>query len=175
MSLKLLNLDQQTRQYMIDEINRDTQNGNLYFSPRLLDSSHSQYSDLLMKSVKSHDDGWLTEELQPLLKSQESKTNKKTGKKTIAKVPTTAAETLAEGEFNRFYMRAICLRAISEKKQNVTVYRAKQVSNPRPESESKIDTEVLAEKLLNDLRSSIGIDTVLGIPSGPNSGLSVKL
>jgi hypothetical protein len=31
------------------------------------------------------------------------------------------------------------------------------------------------DKLLNDLRENIGMDTILGLPPGPNSGLSVEL
>jgi hypothetical protein len=31
---------------------------------------------------------------------------------TIARVPITAADTLAEGEFNRFYARALCRYAL---------------------------------------------------------------
>jgi hypothetical protein len=55
------------------------------------------------------------------------------------------------------------------------VYRARYSENPRYESEQKIGSFVDAEKLLADLRNNIGIDTHLGVPGGPNSGLSVEL
>ena len=60
-------------------------------------------------------------------------------------------------------------------KTQVRVYRAKHVDNPRPESEAKIGVLVDAQKLLNDLRTNPGVEPALGIPPGPNSGLSVQL
>ena len=54
-------------------------------------------------------------------------------------------------------------------------YRAKQVSNPRPELEALIGQSIDPAKLLNDLQTKIGVDTALGLPAGPNSGLSAKL
>jgi len=90
-------------------------------------------------------------------------------------VPSDAANTLAEGEFNRFYLRALWLKAINNNITHLTIYRAKSVMDPRPESELKINTSINAKQLLNDLRTNIGVDTALGLPPGPNSGLSAKL
>ena len=53
-------------------------------------------------------------------------------------MPLKAQETLSEGEFNRFYCKALCARSISEGISKVIAYRAKQVENPRPESEAII-------------------------------------
>lgn len=86
-----------------------------------------------------------------------------------------AHEMLAEGEFNRFYMRSVCRAALSNGQDTVEVYRAKEVRDPRPGSAAKVGTRVSATELLRDLRKNVGIDTFLGLPSGPNSGLSVKL
>src|SRR5690606_25127289 len=97
------------------------------------------------------------------------------GKPSIAKVPVTAAHGLAEGEFNRFYMRGLCRLAIEAHLGSLVVYRAKPVMVPRYDSEQKIGTEVSPSQLLIDLRTHIGVDTALGLPNGPNSGLSVRL
>ena len=64
-----------------------------------------------------------------------------------------AHEMLAEGEFNRFYIRALCARAIEDGLPGVTVYRAKAVENARSESQQKIGQRVPAEALLRDLRT----------------------
>ena len=93
---------------------------------------------------------------------------------TTAHVPVTAPETLAEGEFNRFYARGLCSRAIEENISHVEVYRGKLVENPRPESEEKIGTKLSAKELLNDLRTSQGVEPCLGVPPGPNSGLTIR-
>jgi hypothetical protein len=99
---------------------------------------------------------------------------KPTGGFTSAKVPVNAAEILAEGEFNRFYARGLCLRAVAEGIDKVVVYRGKEVLNPRPESEALLGKHFPVEELLQDLRQHIGTDTALGLPAGPNSGLRVR-
>lgn len=93
---------------------------------------------------------------------------------TFADVPVTAHTTMAEGEFNRFYIRAICLRAIDKGQPNVLVYRGRHSDEPRPESERLIGTPISAQKLLSDLRASPGVDAAFGLAK-PSSGITVKL
>ena len=94
---------------------------------------------------------------------------------TSVRVPVTAPDTLAEGEFNRFYIRGVCRHALESNIGAVEVYRAKAVMQPRSDSQTKIGAMIPAQSLLNDLRVNIGVDTALGLPPGPNSGLSVKI
>jgi len=83
---------------------------------------------------------------------------------------------LAESEFNRYYIRALARRAIEDGISELVIYRAKPVTNPRPESEARIETSLPPQDLLDDLRSHLGDERPsLGVPSGPNSGLSVRL
>jgi len=176
MALNLVNLDDQTRPLMVEEIDLDVKSGRLYVSPRLNNSGVTQYPMLLKEATEKQNDSWLAQEIRSrkLMKAEESRRTP-SGKTTTAKVPITAPDTLAEGEFNRFYCRGVCLRAISEGKTEVRVYRAKHVDKPRPESEAKIGAFVDAKKLLDDLRINTGVEPALGIPPGPNSGLSVQL
>lgn len=90
-------------------------------------------------------------------------------------IPWNAADTLAEGEFNRFYARGVARRACEEEHGQVVVYRAKQVAKPRADSERRIGAHVDAEALLADLRASVGMEPALGLPPGPSSALSVRL
>ena len=57
----------------------------------------------------------------------------------------------------------------------VEVYRAKTVAEPRPESMAMIGARLGPDALLMDLRANVGVDTALGLPPGPNSGLSGRL
>ncbi len=82
---------------------------------------------------------------------------------------------MAEGEFNRFYVRGLCRRAIEDGIQQLIIYRAKAVMTPRPGSEEKIGTSVDSAAILADLRTTIGVEPALGMPPGPNSGLTLKL
>jgi hypothetical protein len=176
MALNMVNLDETTRRFMLEEIELDISNGKLYISPRLSDTGRNDYATLLKEAAENHDDTWLAQNLR--LNGRISATEQKrtpSGGITTAKVPVTAPDTLAEGEFNRFYIRGLCRLALEEGVSELVIYRAKQVSSPRPESQAKVGTKVEAQALLNDLRVHQGVDTALGLPAGPNSGLSVKL
>lgn len=164
------NLDQDTRNEMDVEICNDITNKQLYLSSRLSGIGIADYPDLLKKSVYHYDDRWLAEQLTQknrLLQVEQTARG-------VRKIPFNAATMLAEGEFNRYYMRGLCRIAIINN-VNVEVYRAKPVDISRILSEHKIGQIVDPKILLHDLRINIGVDTALGLPAGPNSGLSIKL
>ncbi|MGB8112842.1 MAG: hypothetical protein WCF22_03670, partial [Candidatus Sulfotelmatobacter sp.] len=169
-------LDTTTRQYMLEELELDVTQGRLYLSPRLSGTGVAAYPALLKLAVESGNDASLAAELRKdgRLNATEQRRKPKGGYTTVA-VPVTAADTLAEGEFNRFYARGLCRRAQAEGGGELKVHRAKEVENPRPQSEALIGSTLDPEKLLLDLRGSIGVEPALGLPPGPNSGLSVKI
>lgn len=176
MALNLENLDEKTRKLMLEEVSRDTSQNKLYLSPRLNNEGKQRYANLLKKAINEGNDTSLAREIIGFkcLNDTESSTTK-LGKAINKNVPKNAHETLAEGEFNRFYVRALCLRVIEEC-LTLEVYRAKDVSNPRVDSESKIGKKIEdPNKLLEDLRRNVGIEPALGIPPGPNSGISVRI
>lgn len=158
---------------MRSEVESDIAAGRLYESPRLSDRGQADYPSLLLSAIDTGDDTSLAADLtrEGHLNTHEMKRNSTKP----AKVPITASHTLAEGEFNRYYARAVCLRAINEGYGEVRVYRAKQVTSPRAKSELILGKLFSAQDLLDDLRSSIGVEPALGLPQGPNSGLSVEL
>lgn len=173
--LNLENIDDENiRKYMFEEVEQDITEGKLYVSKRLLESEISNYTEYLKNAIQNGSSTTLAHKLltNNCLKKTEPR-NAKNGV-IMVKVPSNAHETLANGEFNRFYIRGVYRKAIEESME-VEAYRAKNVSDPRAKSASKIGTTYNPNKLLEDLRSNIGIDTSLGLPSGPNSGLSVKL
>ncbi len=176
MALAYKNLDERTRELMLDEVNLDVSQGTLYLSKRLTEEGKQNYEALLKEAIQNNDDVGLGNELRGrgYMKSSEERRKPKGGF-TIARVPVTAAETLAEGEFNRFYIRGLCLRAIADNIEALIIYRAKKVINPRFESEQMIGKEKDPKSLLEDLRQNPGVEPALGLPPGPNSGLSVHL
>ena len=176
MSLRLVNLDEKTRKYMLSEIESDIAKGTLYLSPRLSPRGRQDYTELLKQAAIGYDDGWLAGSLRisGCINAEEQRRKPKGGY-TIARVPVTAADTLAEGEFNRFYVRGLCLRAMEDGVAEVVVYRAKEVMKPRRESELLIGARLNVSSLLQDIRIHPGVDTALRLPPGPNSGLSVRL
>lgn len=176
MTLALQNLDTLTRSFMLEEFERDFTGGVLYLSDRLTETGRNIYPRLLREAIESGDDTSLATEIRRLncLKAVEPRRTP-SGGVTTARVPVNAHETLAEGEFNRFYIRALCRRVLGEGGQ-LEIYRAKPVSSPRAESQARIGQIVQdPRRLLEDLRTNIGVEPALGLPPGPNSGLSVKL
>lgn len=175
MGLRYDSLDDRVRELMISELELDMQSGRLYISPRLTEAGAQSWPDLLREAFRGHDDDWLASQLgsRGLIRSTEQRRTPKGGW-TTARVPHTAPETLAEGEFNRFYARGLCRDVIESGGTEVEVYRGKTVLNPRPESQAMIGRRLSAQRLLEDLRVSQGVEPSLGLPPGPNSGLTIR-
>ena len=177
MALYLENLDERTRQLMLDEMEYDIANHQLHISPFLSGQGQRDYENLLREALRSGNDETLAQELREHRRILRTLPRRNpSGGYSIAATAENAAQVLAESEFNRYYIRALARRAIEEGIPELVVYRAKPVANPRPESEARIETAVPAEELLEDLRAHTGDERPsLGVPSGPNSGLSVRL
>ena len=175
MSIRYESLDDAVRTAMVRELEHDIANGTLYISPRLTPAGANSWPQLLREAAEKKDDRWLATSLRShgFIKATE-KRRKPNGGFTTAKVPITAPETLAEGEFNRLYARGLCVVVLESGGTEVEVYRGKEVRNPRPESEGMIGKRINAQQLLDDLRESQGVEPALGLPPGPNSGLSVR-
>ncbi|MEE3635085.1 hypothetical protein UIA24_12635 [Pseudomonas sp. AL 58] len=176
MGLEYRDMDADVRANMVREVTFDLDKGSIYKSPRLNDEGVRLWPETLKEAAGNHSDVWLANQIRErrLLKSHENRA-KPSGGFTQAQIPVTAPDTLAEGEFNRFYIRGLCLKALAEDVPYLIAYRARTSANPRPESQAIIGKKFNPQQLLDDLRATTGIDTVLGLPPGPNSGLSVTL
>lgn len=174
MGLDYQDLDAVTRAAMAAEVDRDIATGALYLSPRLTEQGAREWPDLLRAAVTSGTDDGLAQQLisQGLLNTQEQ--SHRNGKTFWKAVPVTAPATLAEGEFNRMYLRGIAARGVAENR-DIEIYRGRYSANPRRESQALEGQRRPADALLEDLRTHIGVDGVLGLPPGPNSGLTGKL
>jgi hypothetical protein len=176
--VNLIDLDDTTRRYMRAEVERDIAEGGLYPSPRLSPSGRADYPRLLLDAVDGGTPETLASELRRGARLTTHEVSHRQGRPYTKVVPVTAADTLAEGEFNRFYIRGLCARAMAENVDHVEVYRAKAVTNPRTSSTARIGATMDPFALLEDLRihhTADAINTALGVPAGPNSGLSVRL
>jgi hypothetical protein len=168
------NLDGNTRAAMLEAIEEAERSNNIYYSTRFNEAGNKQWLALLRQAAQEHNEHWLAYQLEAngLMKDFEG-AHKPTGGYTIKHVPHTAAETMAEGQFNRFYILGLCKRARAEGISQLVVYRAKERSDPRPESQSLIGTRLSIEEIesqLKETRASFKSQLVK-----PNSGISVKL
>lgn len=164
-----------TRLLMLDEINGDVTDGRLYLGKRLTPAGQAAWPDLLQEAAKERDWRWLSVAVDEPSYWLPTEEYQRSGIPRIRKVNRHAATRMLAGdEFTRFYLRGVCRRAMDEERR-LGVVRLREVSSPSAESEAKIGNEVPAGELLADLRRNVGLDTFLGIPRGPNSGLGVRL
>ncbi len=106
------NLDEKTRGFMLKAIAEAEQSNNIYHSTRFNDDGYAQWLPLLKEAAQEHDEHWLAYQLEThcLMKGLEGSMTP-SGGYTIKHVPHTAAATMAEGQFNRFYILGLCKRA----------------------------------------------------------------
>jgi hypothetical protein len=176
MALDYVDLDAAIREWMVKEINLDILNAKMNPSPWLTGSGLLEWPSLLLDAARYGNDISLTAQLRLKRRLNATQLKKKrSGEMITCNMPDTAPETLTEREFNRFYIRAICRRAIS-KRVHVIIYRAKSVGTPRAASQQNIGCTLDPSALLEAIRSATQADTtaVFGL-LGPNSGLSVRL
>lgn len=173
--MNLENLNDEVRTFMLAEIERDMESGKLYMSKRFNAHGVEVYPSLLQEAVREHDDTWLAKQLHSggVFKALERGTA--WGKPSVGRVDATAHETLAEGEFNRFYMRGLCQFAIEQGIGELELYRAKDVYHERATSHARIGDHFSPQTLLADLTAPLGSRTESGMPPGPNSGLSLRI
>jgi len=172
MGLTYQNLDGETRRLMLDEINMD--GDALYRSNYLNEIGQERWPELLRNAaVDGSDDSLASALREGHCFKQKTERRKPKGGVTMVSVPHTAAQTLAESQFNMYYIRALARRAIEEG-LTITVYRAKEVEHSRQESEEMISTQLDPQYVLEELRRTHGVEPATGIPM-PNSGITIQL
>jgi hypothetical protein len=174
MPLQYENLDPTSRRYAVAELDHDLATGAFHISERLRPEAVGQYQRLLHEALRYYDDRWLEEHASDLIVESESRRTR-SGGTTTAKVPLMATRLLAEGDFNRYYMRGVALRAIEEGRQSLEVYRARLSMEPRPESAQLEGQRVPPAAVLDHLRGSLNADPRVASLGRTNSGLSVRM
>jgi hypothetical protein len=177
-----IDLDDKTRTFMLAAIDDADRIGNIYYSTRFNDAGRREWLSLLKQAAQEHDEQWLANQVENthLLRELEGGRSPQ-GSYLVKHIPQeAAAQTLAEGQFNRFYMLGLCRRAKAQGISHLEVYRARETSSPRPESEAMIGKLIpvdQAEDQLRDTKASLkspllhvrsGIS--LKIPTRPTSG-----
>ncbi len=160
--MELINLTEEIRELMEKEINNDE---NLYISNRLSEDWKRNYKNILLKHVRNGDSQTFAEELKQYILKYENISWK------LKRTPENAHKTLADGEFNRYYILALCKYAIQNNIPYVIVYRAKKVEKPRIESEKLIWQKLDPKKIYKELKNK-PFNTAF---SKPNSWISIKL
>ena len=162
------NLTTEVRRQMLAEIDQDIADDVLVQSKRFTGDGILSYPPLLRTAAAEYSEAWLAKQLIGFFNETELSAGQ------IKQVPRNAHTLFAQGEFNRFYCRAICLFVLANPNYSLRVYRARQSDRPRPESEVKIGQFLHAAAVLNDLRTHLATDVEFGT-NEINSGLSLEL
>lgn len=175
MSLLLENLDATTREFMLKEVNFDIQTDKVFISDKLNQTGREKYTELLISSITNGNDVTFSKSLQyGCLDKIYQYINTKGTLKTIT-MPANTAESIAESEFNRYYIRGLCRRTINDGKMSVQIYRASLTKHTKQKAEEKVGQVANAATLLFDLRRNLNLTCYLGIAFDSNTGLSVRL
>lgn len=165
-------LDNKTREIMKKELEMDLNGNGPYKSPRLNSEGVRQFPDSLKDAIESGNGISFSNALRQYFKSFESYIRK--GRQFKRKIPSDAHLVLGQGQFNIYYMRAICQIALSQGIKEVEIYRAKQSKEPRRSSQVQIGSKLGAIKLLKELRNTSEFGSKEFQIGLPNSGLSVR-
>lgn len=165
-------LDEQTRLNMICELEMDIRTGMFYNPVSMTDYGLMNYKRVLRTCFEKGNVQTLINSLSPDYFRQYDKNGRK--------IPSNIREMIAFNDFNRYYIRALLLRAVNERKI-LHVYRAKLVNNERKQSETIINNVYFDERkirnMLNLFRNYRKLFNMKPQPVllKPNSGLSVRL
>jgi len=156
---------------MVSEIELDISKG-LFYEPKSMTTPYLlTYRRLLKECSQNGTPETLQKKLIPAFFSQKDRNGRK--------ISANILQMVAFSDFNRYYVRAMLLRAIRENK-NLSVYRAKQAENVRKESctiLNKIYSDktqmVQMHELFRDYRRLFGLSIQPDLLK-PNSGLSLR-
>ncbi|EGJ50931.1 hypothetical protein [Desulfocurvibacter africanus] len=158
-------LDEETRRWMLVELDEDEQGGVLYYPPLLTDRGREEYRWLLREALKHHDDAWLAHGLDkpgllrieladsetmgmsqrgrrgPRWRTRIEQPNAEAMGTSPAEVPMSVIDDMAADEFNRYYSRGVCRRVLESGLGQVEIYKIEAGANlhlsyPVPGSEN---------------------------------------
>lgn len=152
MGLNYTQLNESVRRFMMQEFEQ----GGHYISPRLNEGGRARWIGLLKDALQYHTDVWLERELvrrNCFVATEFLKTNMgKTVTRAINREQ--LARVLAEGEYNRFYLRGLCLAAKSRGYKHLIVTEGRIIPNALPSARKSVGTAVEVGALLNTLRNN---------------------
>jgi hypothetical protein len=174
--LRLQDLDERTRRFMVEELDRDVERDCLYLSPHLSEIGRASFEQLLRTALRSGTERSLADALRSNARMEVTKRwERRTGAPIVGELPATAPDTLAESEFHRFYVRGLCRRALDEGISTLEIYRARPTEQSRLKSDALVGVRMDATSLLEDLRPCLGGTPRRVLPPCPDAGLSVRL
>lgn len=166
MSFNFESLDDSTRAKMLVELDTDLAKNCMYQSAIMREDSRDAYLGDLRRSFLAGD----ISTLEAALLSADPFRGRNASGAVVNKAA--AASTLSGTQFNHYYVRAMCVRALEEGRK-LEYYRAKDSAIRRPKTEEKLGKQVDVEDTLQALRENSAKPENLKVFL-VSSGLSVR-
>lgn len=146
-------LSESVRDSMVKEITNAHSSGNFFYSKKFTSEGDAQAIELLLDAATAYDEHWLAFEIEyrSLMKSFDAR-EIPLGEYSTSHISDTASALYADGQFNRFYMIAVC-NAASLQGKTVTVFAAQKTPHPKAETTKLIGKIINPEVLKTELRS----------------------
>lgn len=171
-----MQLSERIRPWMLREFEYDLAHNQLYFSPMLSNRGLRDYVRLLHDALLGGSMQTLAAQLRLQRRLQRTTRRiKPNGESVVSNAPLTNADKLAESEFNRYYLRALCQLALADKVPFVIVSEAQAVINPQPDTTLALETAFSPQEFLDELRAESGKVFKLGVGVGPRTQVRVRL
>jgi hypothetical protein len=148
---------EELRRLMVAELHWAVEHGKLYYSQYFTEAGRKEYPLLLQKALLNGNPDSLEESLNHSGCLHPSS-------------PKNAAQTFAWDEFNKYYMRALCLLAQNLAGYALVVARGRHSENPKRESSRLMGHSKDPATFLATLRNIPKVN-----PFGANSGLTLEL
>jgi hypothetical protein len=175
MALNLENLSTDIRNFMDEELQYDIDNQNLSISSRLNKHGKSNYVSMMKKAIKRGSDGTLANDILVNHFLRDVEEIRSGDHAVVSKIPGNANILIAETEFNKYYVRALCRKAIKDERIKLEIYIAKEVLIEKSSIEKMLRNEVFPYSLIKKLRDNIRVDVALGFPKELNLPVSLRI
>lgn len=173
MGMSYVDMSDAIRKLMIEEVAYD--GDGLYSGSYITDAGKLAWKDMLIEACNSGSDETLAAALTRGRYINAFISRRTKNGVTQVRVPYTAANTVGESNFSRFYLRALSRFAIENDIPFLVGYRAMAVENSRPGSEEKIGMHFDPKLILEDLRATMDGQPEHGMPPGVGSGILARL
>lgn len=176
--MKFEELDAKTRQYMLEEFQKEEKSGNPYRSESMNGDGLKNVAQIVENAITNGNETTLASALSKPTYWKSSTTVHRGDTVYQRKIdPKTAANIFALTEFNTWYVRGLAKKLMDEKIEKCEVYRAQSADQPRCEC-SKYESQPIDVKKIYDghrvkyhpTKNSLAFS----IPSGPNCHHTIR-
>lgn len=171
-------LNQTTRNWMLEEFQNEEQSGNPYRSKDMTAHGLTQFARIMKNVIQNEDEVILAEQLSDPSFWNPTYSYIRKDKLITAKLnPAVAAKRLALSEFNTWYVRGLARKLIEEKVEQCEVYRAEAAWEPRSECQDHDGKIFQVSDVYNGHRARYWPSVnpmAFSVPVGPNCHHTIR-